>query len=237
MQNKFNSVYSGLDELLIAEKYRNNYNKFIVENCFKKVELPNTLIDFGSGIGTLSVILKKMFNISPVCIEIDDENIKYLNDRNLQNFKDIDGVKNNVDLIFSSNVLEHIENDSLVLQSFKDKLSNNGYLYLYLPASMLLWSKVDESVGHYRRYSRSEIKQKLMLAGFEIKSVCYADSIGFVAISMMKLLGYQTDQILESPETLKFYDRYIFPLSKFLDLIGFKFLFGKNIIAVARKIN
>ena len=80
MQNKFNSVYSGLDELLIAEKYRNNYNKFIVENCFKKVELPNTLIDFGSGIGTLSVILKKMFNISPVCIEIDDENIGDLGD-------------------------------------------------------------------------------------------------------------------------------------------------------------
>ena len=58
MQNESNSKYTGLEELLAAEKYRNNYNEYIVENCVRQVEKPNSFIDFGAGIGTLSEILK-----------------------------------------------------------------------------------------------------------------------------------------------------------------------------------
>ena len=102
---------------------------------------------------------------------------------------------------------------------------------------MLLWSEVDENVGHYRRYSRFEITQKLLSSGFEIKSVCYADSIGFFAILIMKLLRFNTGNVIGSPRSLKIYDRYIFPFSKFFDMIGLRFLFGKNIVIVGKKIN
>ena len=237
MQNESNTKYTGLEELLTTEKNRKNYNRFIVESCLKKVEKPNNIIDFGAGIGTLSEILKQKFNTSPICIEIDEKNIKYLNNRNFENFKNIDDVKGKVDLVFSSNVLEHVKDDFVVLKSINNKLNSNCYLYLYLPANMLLWSEVDESVGHYRRYSRLEIKKKLISAGFEIKSIYYADSIGFMAILIMKLIGYDADKVIESSAILNTYDRYIFPLSKFFDAIGLKFLFGKNLIVLAKKIN
>ena len=237
MQNESILKYTGLVELQNAENCLNNYNNYIVEQCVRQVEKPNSCIDFGAGIGTLSEILKIKFGVSPICIEIDEENIKYLDDRNLQNFKDIDDVKGGIDLVFSSNVLEHIKNDVSVLQSIKNKLNSNGYLYLYLPANMLLWSELDVIVGHYRRYSSSEIKRKLRSVGFEIKSVYYADSIGFFMSLMMKLVGYDSDNGIGSPVFLKIYDRYILPFSKFFDAIGLKLLFGKNLVAVAKKID
>ena len=51
----------------------------------------------------------------------------------------------------------------------KKKLKKNGILYLFLPAKMLLWSKMDEAVGHYRRYELQEIKIKCENAGFKVK--------------------------------------------------------------------
>ena len=237
MQNQFNLKYSGLVELQNVENYLNNYNKDIVEQCVRQIKNPNSCIDFGAGIGTLSEILRIKYGISPICIEIDEENIKYLDDRNLQNFHNIDDVKGGIDLVFSSNVLEHIKDDVGVLQAIKGKLNSNGYLYLYLPANMLLWSDLDETVGHYRRYSRSEIKRKFRSVGFEIKYVSYSDSIGFFASLMMRLVGYDRDNGIGSPASLRIYDRYILPFSKFFDAIGFRFLFGKNIVAVVKKID
>ena len=237
MQNETKFKYSGLVELQNIENYLNNYNNYIVEQCVRQVEMPSSCIDFGAGIGTLSEILVTKFGVSPICIEIDEENIRYLNDRNLKSFKDIDDVKGGTDLVFSSNVLEHIKDDVSVLQSIKDKLNSNGFLYLYLPANMLLWSELDVIVGHYRRYSRSEIKRKLRSVGFEIKSVYYADSMGFFALLIMKLVGYDRDNGVGSPASLKTYDRYILPFSKFFDAIGLKLLFGKNLVVVAKKID
>ena len=235
MQNESNLRYSGLVELQNTENYLNNYNNYIVDQCVKKVRKPNSCIDFGAGIGTLSVLLVKNYGISPICVEIDEENIKFLNTRNLQNFRNINAVKGCVDLVFSSNVLEHIKDDDTVLEAISEKLNISGYLYLYLPANMLLWSELDEIVGHYRRYSRSEIKRKLTSAGFEIESIHYADSIGFFASLFIKLVGFDKNNAIGSPTSLKIYDRYILPFSKFFDAIGLKFFFGKNIVAVAKK--
>jgi SAM-dependent methyltransferase len=237
MQNEVNTTYSGLEELLAAENYRKNYNEFIVNNCLNQIEISKRFVDFGAGIGTLSILLKKKLGKEPICVEIDKNNIEYLKNRNLEHFKNIDDVKESIDLVFSSNVLEHIEDDISILKSIQSKLNKNGFLYLYLPANMILWSKVDNSVGHYRRYSRSEIKKKLNLCGFEVQSIYYADSVGFMAILVMKLFKYNTDKVIESPSSLKFYDRFIFPLSRFLDSIGLKFLFGKNLIVVGKKLN
>ena len=68
-------------------------------------------------------------------------------------FDEIDDISG-IDFVFSSNVLEHIKDDIEVLKAIRNKLSDNGELYLYLPAHMILMSRIDEVVGHYRRYSK-----------------------------------------------------------------------------------
>jgi SAM-dependent methyltransferase len=226
--------YSGLEELLNTE-VMTKYNQYIVEQALRNITLTKKVVDFGAGIGTLSLIFRQNFAIDTLCIEVDDKNKEFLSKRKLKHFSSLGEINGDVDLIFSSNVLEHIEDDVSVLKDMTDKLSSNGRIYLYLPAKMLLWSRLDEEVGHYRRYEIFELKHKCHKVGLNIEELHYADSIGFFASLAMKIIGYNKDAGIGSVSSLKFYDKWLFPISKSLDKVGFKYLFGKNIILIATK--
>jgi len=235
-QTEDNTNFSGLKELLNTEVMK-NYNEFIVSEAVRHSNGLNQVIDFGAGIGTLSLILKNCYGVDTQCVEIDSENKAYLSRRNLKQFDCLNDIKGKSDLIFSSNVLEHIEDDVSVLVNMKDKLSESGKIYLYLPAKMLLWSRLDEEVGHFRRYEISEIENKCKQAGLKVEFACYADSLGFFASLLMTIIGYNAEGGIGSVGSLIFYDKWIFPLSRMLDRLGFKYLFGKNLIAVVKKAN
>jgi len=110
MQNSYHKKYSGLDELIDIEEMK-NYNKFIVSQCLKYITTLNQVVDFGAGIGTLSIIFREKFKLTPLCIEIDDVNKEYLKKRNFNVFNSFEEISCKSDLIFSSNVLEHIQDD------------------------------------------------------------------------------------------------------------------------------
>ena len=69
----------------------------------------------------------------------------------------------------------------------------------------------------------------------KIKKIQYVDSIGFFASLALKIFGYNTNSGLGSRKSIKFYDKYIFPVSKIFDMIGLKYLFGKNLLIIAKK--
>jgi hypothetical protein len=117
----------------------------------------------------------------------------------------------------------------------KNQLSEGGKIFLYLPARMRLWRKLDEAVGHYRRYEYAELKEKCKQAGLTIERLHFADSLGFFASYAMKLFGYNKDAGIGSAASMRFYDKWLLPLSIALDNVGFKYLFGKNIVLVAHK--
>ena len=227
--------YSGLEELLSTE-VMNNYNSYIVGMAMKYAQNPQKVIDFGAGIGTLSLIFRDKYSIDPVCVEIDQKNREFLAKRGLTIQNELSSTVDDVDLIFSSNVLEHIEDDVFILRQMANKINADGKIFLYLPARMLLWSKLDEEVGHYRRYEYAELKNKCESAGLRLDALHFADSIGFFASFSMKLFGYNKDTGIGSAASLKFYDKWLFPISKILDTLGFKYCLGKNIILVASKI-
>ena len=64
MQNSKNSKYSGVTEKFNMEAMT-NYNNHIFEVALKYFENVNKCIDFGAGIGTLSLIFRK------ICINED----------------------------------------------------------------------------------------------------------------------------------------------------------------------
>tara|TARA_Y100001935_G_C17240046_1_gene475173 strand:+ start:85 stop:795 length:711 start_codon:yes stop_codon:yes gene_type:complete len=233
-QNQHNTEYSGLEEILNTEVMI-NYNSFIVGLAMKYSTSPKNVIDFGAGIGTLSTILRDSHQIEPMCVEIDEASKKYLLERGFKIYDDLSACNSEVDLIFSSNVLEHIEDDISILSDMTKHLKPNGKIFLYLPAKMLLWSRLDEEVGHYRRYEFYELKDKCKQAGLKVDVIHFADSIGFFASIAMKIFGYNKDAGIGSVSSLKFYDKWILPISMMLDKLGFKYLFGKNIVLVASK--
>ncbi len=188
MQNKKKFKYSGLKELLILETLK-NYNNSILNDALRYSKNANKIIDFGAGIGTLSMIFRNKHKKNPLCIEIDQTNIKYLKKRNFNYLESIEFLSDTVDLIFSSNVLEHIEDDYQIINSFKRILKKNGTLFLYVPAKMILWTKLDEIVGHYRRYEISKLKKLVEKSGFKIVNIHYADFCGFLITLLWKFLN------------------------------------------------
>ena len=236
MQSNVNKDYSGLEELVLSE-VMGKYNNFIVSSAIQNAGETNQVVDFGAGIGTLAMIFRERYQINPLCVEIDELNKEHLKKRNFSFFDSLDSIPNNSDLIFSSNVLEHIEDDLGVLRSMKNNLNKNGKIYLYLPAKMILWSELDQMVGHFRRYEPSEIRLKCEQVGLKVTKLHYVDSLGFVASLLMRFIGYDTEHGIGSIGSLRFYDKWLFPISTFFDKIGLKFVLGKNLILVAEKAN
>lgn len=78
------------------------------------------------------------------------------------------------DALFSFDVLEHIRDDQAALAQWASWLKPGGTMLLSVPARMSLWSPGDEWAGHYRRYERSQLRDMLAAAGFEIERLeCY----------------------------------------------------------------
>jgi ubiquinone/menaquinone biosynthesis C-methylase UbiE len=72
------------------------------------------------------------------------------------------------DLIGIFDVLEHLENDESILRTIQEMLKPGGKLLLTVPAHGDLWSSFDMVSYHQRRYTTSELTDKLISSGFSI---------------------------------------------------------------------
>jgi len=134
------------------------------------------------------------------------------------------------ELVYSVNVLEHIEDESIVLKEIREKIQAvNGRVKIFVPARQELYSSMDEKVGHYRRYSRRQLIDLFEENGFVVTSCRYFDFIGYFASLVYKFIASSGDI---SAGGLVTYDRYIFPVSRLLDRL-FQRVIGKNLILEA----
>jgi len=193
-------------------------------------------MDFGAGIGTLALMYKDRTGVSPTCIEIDPHLVRILQGRGLATFRDLDDLTEEFEAVYSSNVLEHIEDDLATLKRIRRTMTRGAVLVLYLPAFQCLYTGLDVAVGHYRRYGKRELSKKLQASGFEISHIHFADSIGFFILLLIRLANFKKTSVLSSSGNFSFYDKFVFPVSRLVDTIGVRHLFGKNIVvkAVAR---
>ncbi len=82
------------------------------------------------------------------------------------------------DTVVCSNVLEHVEDDGKALRAMRGVLAPDGRVVLIIPALRQLYGAIDEAIGHYRRYTRPEIEEKLAAAGFVVEHVSYFNLLG-----------------------------------------------------------
>lgn len=73
-----------------------------------------------------------------------------------------------LDAIGAFDVLEHIQEDEIVLKQIYKALKLGGILYITVPQHRWLWSVVDEYACHVRRYDANGLHHKVSSAGFEI---------------------------------------------------------------------
>ena len=72
------------------------------------------------------------------------------------------------DVIGAFDVLEHIEEDEVVLAAMSRALRPGGGIAITVPQHPWLWSVADESACHVRRYKIGELREKVLRAGFNV---------------------------------------------------------------------
>jgi hypothetical protein len=132
--------------------------------------------------------------------------------------------------IFYVDVLEHIENDVDEVATAATHLVPGGTLVVLSPAFGWLYTPFDKSIGHYRRYSRRDVK-RLTPPGLEVERVFFLDSLG-----MLLSMGNRLILRSEAPTAaqIRLWDRTIIPISNYMDRV-FGIICGRSIVIVWKK--
>jgi SAM-dependent methyltransferase len=179
--------YQGLSTLEILTEAK-NYNGWIAENFYSSLQAP--LLEFGSGIGNISELLS---SYTPLCLTDTDErmltHLKHkfatLHDVSVQ-FLDItqpppEHLVESFQTVIGINVLEHIEDDEKALVHLGTLLNTSGRLLLLVPAKKWAYTELDRQLGHFRRYEKKELAEKLAKASFHIEKLYFFNSIGLLS--------------------------------------------------------
>lgn len=240
MSNKIEYVGKDLEAMDFAV----NYHRWILELI--KPFLGEHLVEVGAGTGSFSELLletepKTLSLIEPsAMVETLRTNSAVENSASdVQIFPNIFAEvaeqlkkKQSPDSVIYINVLEHIEDDREELKKVHQTLREKGRVFIFVPALPLLLSEFDKYIGHFRRYRKSELREKCEAAGFRILLSRYFDVAGilpwFVKYRLSKSLTMESGAV-------QFYDKFVVPVAQPLE----KLLpppIGKNLLVVAEKI-
>lgn len=146
-----------------------------------------SLIDVGAGNGLLLKFFKQRgFTVEG--IELEENQVHRMkNDPNLKGVKVSQGDitklkgKSSYNVVVASDVIEHIEDDQLALKRLFELVAPGGYLIITVPAHQHLFGIRDRKWGHYRRYDKRDLAQKLGALGGETVSCRFWNFMGYFA--------------------------------------------------------
>lgn len=225
------SLYA-LDEMAAAVKY----NRWIARLVSAARPAPPKnrslrFAEFGAGTGTLAntlgASLKRRAEVSmwepylkPVAKEHDFTRITLLKEwPETATF----------DVVFSSNVIEHIEDDAKAVRDMASAIVPGGRLVIYVPAFMSLFGPMDVKCGHHRRYRIADLDRLAEQAGLRVLARGYADPLGAMITWLFNALG---KGVAPTSTSVGIYDRWLFPISRLMHAV-FRPFFGKNVWIVA----
>lgn len=147
-----------------------------------------------------------------------------------------------LDVIGAFDVLEHIEEDQVVLGQMHRAIRPGGGFLLTVPQHDFLWSHMDEHAYHVRRYAARDLVAKVAAAGFRVERIT-----SFVSL----LLPLMMVSRLRQPAANKEYDplaelrigglanallEKIMGIERLAIRAGLSFPAGGSLLLVARKI-
>jgi 2-polyprenyl-3-methyl-5-hydroxy-6-metoxy-1,4-benzoquinol methylase len=209
---------------------------------FDKIQpyLGDRVLEAGCGTGNMTAFLLRQGLVVAVdndaqCLE--EVKSRFGNHKNLQLLHTSleDGLvgkaaQYGVNTVICVNTLEHIQDDERVLKNFHVLLPEHGRLILLVPTIKQLFGPLDREAGHYRRYARRELTEKLQKNGFDVLHTFYHNFFG--------ILGwFVTGKVLRrgrlSPTSLVLFDRLV-PFMQIVERVMGPPI-GLSIVLVCRK--
>jgi glycosyltransferase involved in cell wall biosynthesis len=224
--------------ILTAVARAKKYNRWTLQQV--EPYLGDRVLEAGAGIGNLSSLLADSERL--VMVDYDEMYIKRLKQRfgrrrnarvewgdlcDPNSFYRWQAEK--LDTVVCMNVLEHLEPDRQVLTGFAQTLVPGGHCVIVVPAGRWLYNGTDEELGHCRRYTQAELKQKMEDAGLEVVFTRQFNRLG-------SLGWFFSGRVMRkrhlSPRQMIWFDRLL-PVAKLLDYL--LPVPGMSLIMVGRK--
>lgn len=227
-----------LTETLNQLSQINQYNHWIYDQ-FSHV-LGKRVLEVGSGTGNITQFLlagnREVVATDVIAKYRDELKTRFTGKSNLKvDSFDLsravsEEVKNNpFDTIVCLNVLEHLEDDLFSLRQMYDALKPSGHLALLVPAHQFLYGAFDEAVGHYLRYGKQQLRERLEKTGFQVESLRFFN----IAATLPWLINGRILRRSYLPnEQVSLADKLV-PFLRLEKYIGPPF--GISLIAIARK--
>ena len=212
------------------------YNAWLIERVLPWVG--RRVLEIGAGVGTMSAFLTDRERVV-----LTDTNAGYL-ERLRARFAGQPQVRvmalrlpatngdlqaERLDTIICLNVLEHVREDELSLATMFQMLQPGGRLVLLVPSLPAIYGTLDRALGHFRRYTPSELRQKYAAAGFHMRHLEYFNMAG---IPGWWFTGRVLRRELIPTGSLRWYDALVplFRLERFLP-----WRLGQSLIAVGER--
>ena len=142
---------------------------------------PGRLVEGGIGSGRNLVEFSRLgYDVSGY--DLMPESVRHVHDRGIEDVRVHDlgqpwpDAAGTVRAVVLLDVLEHVESPVEVLRHVHRILAADGCVILTVPAHPWLYSRWDEQLGHFRRYTTREFRQHACAAGFRVQWLNYWNS-------------------------------------------------------------
>lgn len=142
------------------------------------------VLELGAGIGNLTRLLspgRKRY----VASDTDAEHLARLRTRfqnrpnleirrcDLTNVDDFTRFTGQFDTVICLNVVEHVEDDLEALRNIASALDAGGRAIVLVPQGPSIFGTLDEVLGHFRRYSEEELRNKMESVGLGVETILH----------------------------------------------------------------
>ena len=218
-----------------------NYRDYQIDII--KKELKGTVAEIGPGNGSLcekyNTYCDNVVLFEPSKNLFKNLETKFQSDEKIKiNNSEFSSSNKKFDCFLLMDVVEHIENPQTLIKSLYDSLNENGKILINVPAFQHLYSKFDEDVGHFKRYTKSSFVKELLLIKPKKVKMFYYDFLGYFLSLVSQLLflvskKYKKNYKKDFKSKIKLWN-YLIPISKILDRCAINSL-GKSLFIIINK--
>lgn len=248
---QFNNSFDPALYNILAEVEEKNFwfrsrNELLIWTLGKYFPNTENMLEIGCGTGFVLAGIKKRFpELSLYGSDIYISGLKFAHERikKAQLFQ-MDSRRipfvEEFDIIGAFDVLEHIEEDEVVLSQIHKALKKNGGMILTVPQHPSLWSHTDELACHVCRYDAGDLRKKVLQSGFEILRATSFVSFLLPTAVLSRKIFKKSKSTAENEFNIGNDINYIFQRIMDLERLfikkGISFHCGLSLLIAARKI-
>lgn len=237
--------YAGHENLeIISQSHR--FNNWMYKRISRGLrDRGGYILEVGSGLGTFSgKIIQEipsesqivLTDLSTNYIEVLKE--KFSNQKNVSVSRlDLDSKEDYLMIgyekfnsIIALNVLEHVRDDEYAFRELYKMLKKGGVMTVLVPCHKVLYNVIDTHLGHFRRYTKNELEEKISKTDFVIENIFYFNMLGILG---WYINGNLFKRATISASASRLYDKLV-PILEYVEPITFRNI-GLSLICYLRK--